>query len=334
VSSPPADAAEAIARFGWGGIFDAVVCMEDARLKPDPQPVQLAIARLQALARQRAAGPDSPSAGAAGALGAGAGAAPVPTATDAAAAAGAAEAVSAGTVVMIGDTVDDMRAAAAAGVAGIGVYPPDKAPETAKGAALGAGLRAAGAAAVLLPGCAELGRWIPEREDAAALFADNARRVQAWQGASAAPASAAPAAGAGAGAPAAPRADATSAAAQAPPLAVGRTGCCERRTKETTISARVNLDGAGDASVSTGIGYLDHMLSAFAKHGHFDVALSCKGDLWIDDHHTAEDCALALGEAFDKALGARTGIKRWGSALCPLDEALARAVIDISSRPW
>lgn len=75
------------------------------------------------------------------------------------------------------------------------------------------------------------------------------------------------------------------------------------------------------------------MLGAFAKHGHFDVALSCRGDTWIDDHHTAEDCALALGEAFDRALGPRRGIRRWGSALCPLDEALSRAVIDISSRP-
>ena len=76
------------------------------------------------------------------------------------------------------------------------------------------------------------------------------------------------------------------------------------------------------------------MVSAFAKHGHFDVTLQCKGDLWIDDHHTVEDCALVLGEAFDAALGPRKGIRRWGSALCPLDEALARAVVDISSRPW
>jgi imidazoleglycerol-phosphate dehydratase len=76
------------------------------------------------------------------------------------------------------------------------------------------------------------------------------------------------------------------------------------------------------------------MVSAFAKHGHFDVKLSCKGDVWIDDHHSVEDCGLALGEAFDKALGSRASIRRWGSALCPLDEALSRAVIDISSRPW
>jgi len=76
------------------------------------------------------------------------------------------------------------------------------------------------------------------------------------------------------------------------------------------------------------------MLTAFAKHGRFDLVLGCRGDLWIDDHHTAEDCALAVGEAIDCALGGRKDIRRWGSALCPLDEALARAVIDISSRPW
>lgn len=75
------------------------------------------------------------------------------------------------------------------------------------------------------------------------------------------------------------------------------------------------------------------MIGAFARHGHMDVVLHCKGDTWIDDHHTAEDCALALGEAVDRALGERKGIRRWGLAMCPLDEALARAVIDISSRP-
>jgi imidazoleglycerol-phosphate dehydratase len=96
----------------------------------------------------------------------------------------------------------------------------------------------------------------------------------------------------------------------------------------------VNLDGAGESEVATGVGFLDHMLSAFSKHGRIDLVLRCRGDLWIDDHHTAEDCALALGAAVDRALGARKNIRRWGSALCPLDEALARAVIDISSRPF
>ena len=95
----------------------------------------------------------------------------------------------------------------------------------------------------------------------------------------------------------------------------------------------MNLDGAGESEVATGVGFLDHMVSAFAKHGRFDVVLRCAGDLEVDDHHTTEDCALALGEAVDRALGARKDIRRWGSALCPLDEALSRCVIDISSRP-
>ena len=99
-----------------------------------------------------------------------------------------------------------------------------------------------------------------------------------------------------------------------------RAGSVERVTKETSISASVDLDGTGTADVATGIGFLDHMISALAKHSRFDIVLQCNGDLEIDDHHTAEDCALALGEALDKALGERKNIARWGSALCPLDE--------------
>jgi imidazoleglycerol-phosphate dehydratase len=99
------------------------------------------------------------------------------------------------------------------------------------------------------------------------------------------------------------------------------------------LHRRIKCFGAGESAVATGVGFLDHMVSAFSKHGRFDVVLRCRGDLEIDDHHTVEDCALALGEAVDRALGARRDIRRWGSALCPLDEALARAVIDISSRP-
>ncbi|MFP6730128.1 MAG: imidazoleglycerol-phosphate dehydratase HisB [Alphaproteobacteria bacterium] len=107
-----------------------------------------------------------------------------------------------------------------------------------------------------------------------------------------------------------------------------------RKTKETEISVALNLDGTGIAEVATGISFLDHMLGTLAKHARFDLTLSCKGDLHIDDHHTAEDCALVLGAAIDEALGQRAGITRFGSAYAPLDEALARAVIDLSGRPY
>lgn len=112
-----------------------------------------------------------------------------------------------------------------------------------------------------------------------------------------------------------------------------RYGKVSRSTKETEITAKVWLDGTGKSEIHTGIGFLDHMFSQLSKHGRFDITLQCKGDLHIDDHHTAEDCALALGEAFDLALGTRAGIRRFGQALCPLDEALSRVVVDISSRP-
>eukprot|EP01038_Epipyxis_sp_PR26KG_P012386 gene12386-16614_t len=112
-----------------------------------------------------------------------------------------------------------------------------------------------------------------------------------------------------------------------------RKGSVDRSTKETSISVTVVLDGSGVAEVNSGIGFLDHMISQLAKHGRFDITLICKGDLHIDDHHTSEDCALALGEAFDIALGKREGIRRFGNAFCPLDESLSRVVVDISSRP-
>jgi imidazoleglycerol phosphate dehydratase HisB len=113
-----------------------------------------------------------------------------------------------------------------------------------------------------------------------------------------------------------------------------RIGIVQRSTKETSISVDVNLDGTGEANIKSGIGFLDHMFGQLAKHGRFDISLRCNGDLHIDDHHSAEDCALALGEAFDKAMGKRAGIKRFGHAYCPLDEALSRVVVDISSRPY
>jgi imidazoleglycerol phosphate dehydratase HisB len=108
----------------------------------------------------------------------------------------------------------------------------------------------------------------------------------------------------------------------------------ERRTAETEIRLELCLDGEGSCESRTGIGFLDHLLTALARHAGFDLELSCDGDLEVDDHHTAEDCALALGAAIDEALGARRGIARFGWALAPLDEALARAVVDLSGRPW
>jgi imidazoleglycerol-phosphate dehydratase len=113
-----------------------------------------------------------------------------------------------------------------------------------------------------------------------------------------------------------------------------RTGTISRKTKETEIDVQVDLDGRGDASVSTGIPFFDHMLETLAKHGALDLKLGCKGDLHIDQHHTVEDCGIALGSAIDQALGDRKGISRAGCFYFPLDEALARSVIDLSGRSF
>jgi imidazoleglycerol-phosphate dehydratase len=107
-----------------------------------------------------------------------------------------------------------------------------------------------------------------------------------------------------------------------------------RNTRETAVSATVVLDGTGKADVKTGIGFLDHLLETLVRHARFDLTLACRGDLTVDDHHTAEDCALALGGALDRALGERRGVARFGWAYAPLDEALARAVVDLSGRPF
>ena len=112
-----------------------------------------------------------------------------------------------------------------------------------------------------------------------------------------------------------------------------RTATLQRRTRETDITLTLNLDGSGQADVQTAIGFLDHMLTALARHARFDLKLSCVGDLDVDGHHTSEDCALVLGAAIDEALGDRRGITRFGAAYCPLDEALARTVVDLSGRP-
>ncbi|QOI99339.1 MAG: imidazoleglycerol-phosphate dehydratase HisB [Phycisphaeraceae bacterium] len=106
-----------------------------------------------------------------------------------------------------------------------------------------------------------------------------------------------------------------------------------RRTRETDITVSLRLEG-GPVDISTGLGFLDHMLVSLARHAGLGLRLTCAGDLVVDDHHTAEDCALALGQALDQALGDRRGIARFGHAYAPLDDALARAVIDLSGRPF
>jgi imidazoleglycerol-phosphate dehydratase len=105
-----------------------------------------------------------------------------------------------------------------------------------------------------------------------------------------------------------------------------------RRTKETDVRVRLGLDGTGQASVSTGVAFLDHMLELFARHGPFDLEVECRGDLHIDDHHSVEDVAITLGQALAQALGDKAGVARYGSAYVPMDEALCRAVVDLSGR--
>jgi len=113
-----------------------------------------------------------------------------------------------------------------------------------------------------------------------------------------------------------------------------RTATIERKTLETDISVTIDLDGVGDVSVSTGVGFYDHMLTAFGHHGLFNLTIKTEGDLHVDEHHTVEDTALVLGTAISDALGDRTGIRRYGSATIPMDEAVATAVVDIGGRPY
>ncbi|MBL0927235.1 MAG: imidazoleglycerol-phosphate dehydratase HisB [Phycisphaerales bacterium] len=115
---------------------------------------------------------------------------------------------------------------------------------------------------------------------------------------------------------------------------MSRVATINRTTKETSIDLTIELDGRGRTEVRTGLGFLDHMLTALAHHAAFDLTLTCRGDLHVDDHHTAEDCALALGQALDAALGSRGGVRRFATAYAPLDEALARCVVDLSGRPF
>ena len=114
---------------------------------------------------------------------------------------------------------------------------------------------------------------------------------------------------------------------------VERTASISRNTNETKIEVNLNLDGTGVAEIKTGVGFLDHMLDLFVKHGLFDGKIVANGDTWIDDHHTTEDIGIVLGQAFLKALGDKRGIKRYGNAFVPMDDALAQVVVDCSNRP-
>jgi imidazoleglycerol-phosphate dehydratase len=107
-----------------------------------------------------------------------------------------------------------------------------------------------------------------------------------------------------------------------------------RTTRETDVYAKIDLDGSGQSSISTGIGFLDHMLDLFARHALFDLEITCKGDLHIDAHHSVEDIGITLGQAFREALGDKSGIARFGFAYVPMDETLARAVVDLSGRAF
>ena len=115
---------------------------------------------------------------------------------------------------------------------------------------------------------------------------------------------------------------------------MSRTARIERQTSESKVLVEVDLDGTGRHDVSTGIGFYDHMLTAFARHSLVDLTVQSEGDHWIDAHHTTEDTAIALGQALRQALGDKQGIRRFGDATVPLDEALVQAVVDVSGRPY
>ena len=113
-----------------------------------------------------------------------------------------------------------------------------------------------------------------------------------------------------------------------------RTSEIKRVTGETDIELSLNLDGVGNSKIATGCGFLDHMLTLFAKHGRFDLTVSCKGDTWVDDHHSVEDIGICLGQALREALGDCAGIARYGSMMLPMDEALVLCAVDVSGRSY
>ena len=113
-----------------------------------------------------------------------------------------------------------------------------------------------------------------------------------------------------------------------------RKATISRNTAETKINLTLNLDGTGKSEIATGVGFLDHMLTLFTKHGRFDLTVSCQGDTWVDDHHTAEDVGIALGQAFKTALGDKKGITRYGNMILPMDESLILTAVDLSGRGY
>ena len=115
---------------------------------------------------------------------------------------------------------------------------------------------------------------------------------------------------------------------------MNRSAEIQRKTNETDIAMSLNIDGSGKADINTGIGFFDHMLNSFARHGFFDLSLKVKGDLYVDSHHTIEDTGIVLGEAIKKALGDKKGIKRYGYFILPMDETLVLASLDLSGRPY
>lgn len=115
---------------------------------------------------------------------------------------------------------------------------------------------------------------------------------------------------------------------------MSRTAVVTRDTKETQISLELNLDGTGISDISTGIGFFDHMLEGFSRHGFFDLKLQTKGDLQVDSHHTIEDTGIVLGDAIRKAVGEKKGIRRYGSCILPMDECLVLCAVDLSGRPY
>lgn len=115
---------------------------------------------------------------------------------------------------------------------------------------------------------------------------------------------------------------------------LSRKAYIERKTSETDVKLNINIDGKGEGSINTGIGFFDHMLNLFSKHGFFDLNIQAKGDLYVDNHHTIEDIGIVLGQSIKEALGDKAGIKRYGMAYVPMDEALVMVVMDLSGRPF